>query len=90
MATEAVVQDDAVWYRVDSELRHLQRRLELLKGDRSQRQWALELGIHQQTVNKWLTAGKVPDVAMVLRVALVEGVSVEWLLLGQGSPDLRT
>lgn len=70
--------------RVSSELAHLRQRLWALKGDRSQKRWSRELGIPQQTVNRWLLGRGVPGVEHLIRVSLVERVCVEWLILGVG------
>jgi hypothetical protein len=83
----ASVAADTLWYRIDAELRHFQRRLQALKGCRSQKRWSEELGVPQQTVNCWLSGGVVPRLDQVLRISLVERISLEWLLLGVGEVE---
>jgi hypothetical protein len=57
--------------------------LEELKGSRSQRTWAKELGIPQQNVSRYLN-GTAPHLSFLIHVARREGVSLNWLVLGEG------
>ena len=58
-------------------------RLEELKGDRSQQGWAKELGIPQQNISRFLS-GTTPHLSFLIHLARREGVSLNWLVLGEG------
>jgi len=66
-------------------VRHLAGRLAKVRGHRSQRQFARELGVFQQNVNRY-EAGTTPHPNFLLTLALKEKVSLDWLLLGRGKP----
>ena len=57
--------------------------LEDLKGSRSQRSWAKELGVPQQNISRFLN-GTPPHLSFLIHVAWKEGVSLNWLILGEG------
>ncbi|MFQ5697324.1 MAG: helix-turn-helix domain-containing protein [Myxococcota bacterium] len=59
------------------------RRLAQLRGERSQRAWARELGVFQQNVNRYEN-GTTPHTDFLITVAMHENVSLDWLLLGRG------
>ena len=59
-------------------------RLDWLRGDRSQRGWAIELGIPQQNICRYLTAGTTPHLDFIVHIGKREGVNLNWLLLGAG------
>ncbi len=63
--------------------RDLPKRIAAVRGTRSQRRFALELGVFQQNVNRY-EAGKTPGADFLITVALKEGISIDWLLLGKG------
>ena len=63
--------------------RRLPERLAQVRGDRSQRQFARDLGVFQQNVNRY-EAGTIPHIDFLITLALKEGVSIDWLLLGKG------
>ncbi len=63
--------------------RKLPERLAQLRGDRSQRQFARDLGVFQQNVNRYEN-GTTPHTDFLITVALRENVSLDWLLLGRG------
>ena len=54
-----------------------------LRGERSQRQFARDLGICQQNVNRY-ESGTTPHTDFLVTLALKENVSLDWLLLGKG------
>ena len=54
-----------------------------VRGDRSQRQFARELGVFQQNVNRYEN-GTTPHTDFLLTLATKEGISLDWLLLGKG------
>ena len=59
------------------------RRLERIRGVRSQRQFAHNLGVFQQNVNRYEN-GTMPHANFLLTLAVKEGISLDWLLLGRG------
>ncbi len=58
-------------------------RLAEVRGDRSQRQFAMDLGVFQQNINRY-ERGSTPHPDFLITLALVEGISVDWLLFGKG------
>jgi transcriptional regulator with XRE-family HTH domain len=63
--------------------RKLPERIAQVRGDRSQRQFARDLGVFQQNVNRY-ESGTTPHTDFLITLALKENVSVDWLLLGKG------
>ena len=63
--------------------RQLTARLPQIRGERSQRSFARELGVFQQNVNRY-ESGTTPHADFLITLALRENVSVDWLLLGKG------
>lgn len=63
--------------------RKLPERLAQIRGGRSQRQFARDLGVFQQNVNRY-ESGTTPHTDFLITLALKENVSVDWLLLGKG------
>ena len=61
----------------------LPARLAEIRGDRSQRQFARDLGVFQQNVNRYEN-GTTPHTDFLIRLAMQENVSLDWLLLGKG------
>ena len=68
---------------VDRHKRKLPERLAQVRGNRSQRQFARDLGVFQQNVNRY-ESGTTPHTDFLITLALRENVSVDWLLLGKG------
>ena len=68
---------------LDRHKKKLPERLAQIRGDRSQRQFARELGVFQQNVNRY-ESGTTPHADFLIRLAVKEGVSIDWLLLGRG------
>ena len=58
-------------------------RIAQVRGDRSQRQFARDLGVFQQNVNRY-ESGTTPHTDFLITLALKENISVDWLLLGKG------
>ena len=58
-------------------------RLASVRGERSQRQFARELGVFQQNVNRY-ESGTTPHTDFLIQLAVRENVSIDWLLLGKG------
>ncbi len=63
--------------------RKIPERLAQLRGDRSQRQFARDLGVFQQNVNRYEN-GTTPHTDFLITLAAKENVSIDWLLLGKG------
>jgi transcriptional regulator with XRE-family HTH domain len=63
--------------------KRLSERLVLVRGARSQRQFARELGVFQQNVNRY-ESGTTPHADFLIQLAVKEDVSIDWLLLGKG------
>ena len=63
--------------------RKLPERLAIVRGDRSQRQFARELGVFQQNVNRY-ESGTMPHADFLITLALKESISIDWLLMGKG------
>lgn len=68
--------------------RQVPARLEAVRGDRSQRSFARELGVFQQNVNRYEN-GTTPHADFLITLALKENVSLDWLLLGKGQAKRR-
>ena len=67
----------------------LPERLEQIRGDRSQRQFARDLGVFQQNVNRYEN-GTTPHTDFLITLALKENISMDWLLLGKGRMRRRS
>lgn len=63
--------------------RKLADRIALVRGDRSQRQFARDLGVFQQNVNRY-ESGTTPHADFLIQLAVKEEISIDWLLLGRG------
>lgn len=68
---------------IEKHKRSLRERLARVRGDRSQRQFARDLGVFQQNVNRYEN-GTTPHTDFLLTLAVKENVSLDWLLLGRG------
>jgi len=68
--------------------KQLPKRLAEVRGDRSQRQFARDLGVFQQNVNRY-ESGTTPHTDFLITLALKESVSLDWLLLGKGKRSSR-
>ena len=64
-------------------IKKLPARLAEIRGERSQRQFARELGVFQQNVNRYEN-GTTPHTDFLLTLATKENISLDWLLLGKG------
>ena len=62
-------------------------RLVEIRGDRSQRQFAADLGVFPQNINRY-ERGSVPHPDFLITLALNEGVSLDWLLFGEGKKKI--
>lgn len=68
---------------VDRAKKKLAERLAKVRGNRSQRQFARDLGVFQQNVNRY-ESGTTPHTDFLITLAQKENVSIDWLLLGRG------
>jgi transcriptional regulator with XRE-family HTH domain len=68
---------------VDRHKKKLAERLAVVRADRSQRQFARDLGVFQQNVNRY-ESGTTPHADFLIRLALKERISLDWLMLGKG------
>ena len=63
--------------------RKLPERLATVRGDRSQRRFAQDLGVFQQNINRY-ASGTTPHADFLITLALKESISIDWFLLGKG------
>lgn len=68
---------------VERAKRKLPERLAQIRADRSQRQFARDLGVFQQNVNRYEN-GTTPHTDFLITLSTKENVSLDWLLLGKG------
>jgi len=68
--------------------RGIARRLAEVRGNRSQRSFARELGVFQQNVNRYEN-GTTPHADFLITLALRENISLDWLLLGRGPREIK-
>ena len=68
---------------VERHKKKLANRLAEIRGGRSQRQFARDLGVFQQNVNRY-EAGTMPHADFLIQLAIKENVSLDWLMLGKG------
>lgn len=69
--------------QLERQKRKLPERLAKVRGERSQRQFARDLGVFQQNVNRY-ESGTTPHTDFLITLAMKENISVDWLLLGKG------
>lgn len=70
--------------RVQAEREALIERLKEIRGERSQLEFAHDLGVYQQNINRYERGIAVPHADFLIRLALHEKVNLNWLLLGKG------
>jgi len=68
---------------LDRRKKRVAERLIQVRGMRSQRQFARELGVFQQNVNRYEN-GTTPHAEFLIQLAMKEAISIDWLLLGRG------
>ncbi len=68
---------------VERQKRRLPERLAQVRNNRSQRQFARDLGVFQQNVNRYEN-GTTPHTDFLITLATKESISLDWLLLGRG------
>jgi len=59
-------------------------RLQKVRGKRSQRRFASDLGVFQQNVNRYEN-GQKPHTDFLVTISVKEGISLDWLLFGRGA-----
>lgn len=74
--------------RVARSKRGIARRIKEIRGERSQRAFARDLGVSQQNISHY-ERGTTPHPNFLMTVALAEDVSLDWLLLGEGTMRKR-
>lgn len=62
----------------------LARRIRKVRGDRSVRGFARELGVFQQNIARYEAGQTTPGTWFLTQIARKEGVDLNWLLLGRG------
>ena len=68
---------------IENHKRKLRERIVAVRGNRSQRQFARDLGVFQQNVNRYEN-GTTPHTDFLITLATKENISLDWLLLGKG------
>ncbi len=68
--------------------RKFPERLAIVRGDRSQRQFARALGVYQQNINRY-ESGTTAHADFLITLALKESISIDWLLMGKGKMRRR-
>lgn len=63
--------------------RKLPDRIAEVRGERSQRAFARDLGVSQQNISHY-ERGTTPHPNFLMILALKEQISIDWLLLGKG------
>lgn len=61
----------------------LSERLRLLRGSTTQKAFAQELGLHENTISNAERRGSAPN-EYLLKIAAARGINLHWLLTGQG------
>jgi len=56
----------------------------------TQTEYAPKMGVAQGTVSEWVTAKKMPGLEKLIEIAIVLGVSIEWLATGRGNKHVQT
>ena len=73
---------------IEKQKKLVSARLAQVRGNRSQRSFARELGVFQQNVNRY-ESGTTPHADFLITLAVREGISLDWLLLGKGGRSRR-
>jgi len=68
---------------VERHKKKMGERISEVRGKRSQRQFARDVGVFQQNVHRY-ESGTTPHADFLIALALKENVSLDWLLLGRG------
>lgn len=68
---------------VNKQLKALVGRIQEVRGNRSQRQFAADIGVFQQNVNRY-EFGTMPTLPFLIQLADEENVNLNWLLTGKG------
>src|SRR5262245_18446963 len=73
---------------IEKQKRQIPTSIAKIRADRSLRSFARELGVFQQNVNRYEN-GTTPHADFLITLAVQEGISLDWLLLGRGAPRHR-
>ncbi len=65
-------------------------RLRFLRGDATQQEFAVLLGTDKNTIGRYERGERLPDSAFLCRLHRLFGVSLDWLLTGDGIPPAAT
>lgn len=63
-------------------------RIKMLRGKVSQGDFAIEFDIHRNTLSRWESGEREPDVTFLVHLADKKNIALEWLLTGAG-PMMR-
>lgn len=63
--------------------RRIAKRIKEVRGDRSQRQFAKQIGVKPQNISRY-EMGLLPHIAFLFVIHAMEGISANWLLFGKG------
>lgn len=59
-----------------------------VRGFESRKAFSQRIGVNQFTLGNYERGSRLPDAGYLTFLAMSEGVSVDWLLLGRGNRDL--
>ena len=65
-------------------------RFKYLRGDRSQSDFASYIGSTKQNISKYELNSMMPGGDVLLRMAQVMSVNINWLLTGEGEPYVQS
>ena len=74
--------------QIQNHLRAIPGRIAEVRGARSQRQFARDLGVFQQNINRYEN-GTTPHSAFLITLMSIEGISPTWVLTGKGPKKIR-
>ena len=63
--------------------RDIPKRLAKIRGPRSQRSFARDLGVYQQNVQRYEAGQAVPHAVFLVKLRELEGVDLNWFLTGK-------
>src|SRR5262249_10510614 len=68
--------------RLNIDIEKFASRLRILRAGRSLRDFAEEIGVSAPTVQNY-ERGRLPEAEVLYRIAVIHGVTMEWLLMGE-------
>lgn len=63
---------------------YLKDSIKQIRGKMTQKQFAAKLEVHVNTIQRWEAGSTVPDANDLARIQKVFGISIDWLLSGDG------